>query len=63
VLQPDDPTEFLQLTGVKSPARPGVRWVPGRGVLIVDRRPTIIQVPCTGIGHGPRDTSGELVRA
>ncbi|MAT03493.1 MAG: hypothetical protein CL424_00370, partial [Acidimicrobiaceae bacterium] len=44
VLQPDDPTEFLQLTGVRLALRPGLRLVPGRGVLLVDRRPTVVQV-------------------
>jgi S-DNA-T family DNA segregation ATPase FtsK/SpoIIIE len=44
VLHPDDPTEFLQLTGMKLPLRPGVRLVPGRGVLLTDRRPVVVQV-------------------
>jgi S-DNA-T family DNA segregation ATPase FtsK/SpoIIIE len=44
VLQPDDPSEFLQATGVKLPARPGLRMPPGRGVLLTDRTPSIIQV-------------------
>lgn len=44
VLRPDDPTDFLQLTGVKLRLRPGLRLVPGRGVLLVDREPTTVQV-------------------
>ena len=44
VLQPDDPSEFLQLTGVKLPTRPGLAMVPGRGVLLVDRQPSIVQI-------------------
>jgi hypothetical protein len=44
VLQPDDPGEFLQLTGVRLDARPGTRWVPGRGVLVADRVPHVLQV-------------------
>jgi S-DNA-T family DNA segregation ATPase FtsK/SpoIIIE len=44
VLRPDDPSEFLQLTGVKLPVRPGLAMVPGRGVLLVDRRPSIVHV-------------------
>ena len=44
VLQPDDPSEFLQATGVKLPVRPGLRMPPGRGVLLADRTPSIIQV-------------------
>ncbi len=43
-LQPDDPTEFFQTTGVKAPIRPGTPIPPGRGVLVVDRQPVIIQV-------------------
>jgi S-DNA-T family DNA segregation ATPase FtsK/SpoIIIE len=44
VLQPDDPTEFLQLTGLRLALRPGIRLVPGRGVLVAERRPTVVQV-------------------
>ncbi|MEZ5294834.1 MAG: hypothetical protein R2697_00750 [Ilumatobacteraceae bacterium] len=44
VLRPDDPTDFLQLAGVKLRLRPGLRLVPGRGVLLVDRGPTTVQV-------------------
>ncbi len=44
VLQPDDPGEFLQITGVRAPGRPGLPMPPGRGVLLADRRPTIVQV-------------------
>ncbi|MGY6500713.1 MAG: FtsK/SpoIIIE domain-containing protein [Acidimicrobiales bacterium] len=44
VLQPDDAVEFFQMTGVKAPLRPGTSMPPGRGVLLVDRRPTVVQV-------------------
>ena len=44
ILQPDDPSEFLQTTGVKLAIRPGLRMPPGRGVLLTDRTPTIIQL-------------------
>ncbi|WP_040493073.1 FtsK/SpoIIIE domain-containing protein [Ilumatobacter nonamiensis] len=44
VLQPDDATEILQATGVKAPLRPGQRMVPGRGILIIDRIPSVVQV-------------------
>ena len=44
VLQPDDASDVMQATGVKSPTRPGMRMVPGRGVLVRDRMPTVIQV-------------------
>ena len=43
-LQPDDPVEFFQMTGVKPPIRPGTPMPPGRGVLLVDRKPILIQV-------------------
>ena len=43
-LTPDDPTEFLQATGVRWPVRPGLSLPPGRGVLVVDRVPTVLQV-------------------
>ena len=46
VLGADDPTEFLQLTGLKLPIRPGLRIVPGRAVLLTDRRPTVVQIVC-----------------
>jgi S-DNA-T family DNA segregation ATPase FtsK/SpoIIIE len=44
LLQPDDPAEFVQITGVKLPRRPGVSWPPGRGVLVADRVPRIVHV-------------------
>ena len=44
VLRPDDAGEFLQMTGIKPPIRPGVSMPPGRGVLVTDREPTVIQV-------------------
>ena len=44
VLQPDDPGEFLQVPGVRLDARPGTRWVAGRGVLVADRVPHVLQV-------------------
>ena len=44
VLQPDDPGEFLQMTGVRLDPRPGTHWEPGRGVLVADRVPRIVQV-------------------
>ena len=47
-LQPDDPVEFFQTTGVKPPIRPGTPMPPGRGVLVVDRRPTMVQVAVPG---------------
>jgi S-DNA-T family DNA segregation ATPase FtsK/SpoIIIE len=50
VLQPDDPGEFLQSTGVKLALRPGLRRRPGRGVLLVDRVPTVVQVASASSG-------------
>jgi S-DNA-T family DNA segregation ATPase FtsK/SpoIIIE len=43
-LQPDDAVEFFQQTGVKPPIRPGTPMPPGRGVLLVDRSPILVQV-------------------
>jgi S-DNA-T family DNA segregation ATPase FtsK/SpoIIIE len=47
VLRPDDASDFLQMTGIKPPIRPGVAMPPGRGVLVADRQPTVIQVART----------------
>ncbi len=44
VLRPDDPNDFLTTTGVKLTLRPGTELPPGRGVLLVDRLPTVVQV-------------------
>ena len=44
VLRPDDPSDFLATTGVKLSIRPGTDVPPGRGVLLVDRVPTIVHV-------------------
>ena len=44
VLRPDDPSDFLATTGVKLSIRPGTDVPPGRGVLLVDRIPTILHV-------------------
>ena len=44
ILCPDDASEFVQTTGVKLPQRPGMAWVPGRGVLLADRVPRVVQV-------------------
>jgi S-DNA-T family DNA segregation ATPase FtsK/SpoIIIE len=54
VLQPDDPTEFLQLTGSKLSLRLGLRLPVGRGVLLVDRQPTTLQVALPHRGLTPR---------
>jgi S-DNA-T family DNA segregation ATPase FtsK/SpoIIIE len=56
VLQPADPSEFVQATGVRLPVRPGLRVVAGRGVLLTDRIPTVVQVarpshPAIGRDH------------
>ena len=44
VMQPDDPGEFLQMTGLRLDPRPGTQWVPGRGVLVADRVARVVQV-------------------
>jgi DNA segregation ATPase FtsK/SpoIIIE, S-DNA-T family len=43
-LQPDDPMELFQATGVRPPVRPGTPMPPGRGVLLIDRMPAMVQV-------------------
>jgi S-DNA-T family DNA segregation ATPase FtsK/SpoIIIE len=70
VLQPDDPSEFLQATGVKLPIRPGLRMPPGRGVLLADRTPSIIQIAVAparlvspAAGLRPTDGLGRPARA
>jgi S-DNA-T family DNA segregation ATPase FtsK/SpoIIIE len=52
-LQPDDAVEFFQTTGIKPPIRPGTPMPPGRGVLIADRRPTLVQVVRSARGARP----------
>lgn len=44
ILQPDGPRDIQDLTGVIPDLRPGVAMPPGRGVLIADRVPTVLQV-------------------
>ena len=58
LLQPDDAAEFMQLTGVKLPHRPGVRWLPGRGVLLADRVPQLVQVAQVGPGTAAGQEGG-----
>ena len=48
VLRPDDPGQFLQLTGTRLDIRPGVPLVPGRGVLLADRVARVVQVALPG---------------
>jgi S-DNA-T family DNA segregation ATPase FtsK/SpoIIIE len=47
LLRPESASEVDQLAGVRTRFRPGVTFPPGRGVLVVDRQPTLLQV-----GHG-----------
>jgi S-DNA-T family DNA segregation ATPase FtsK/SpoIIIE len=44
LLQPDSAGEVMQYTGVRPQLRPGYKLTPGRGVLIVNRQPMLIQV-------------------
>ncbi len=62
ILQPDDPSEFLQTTGVKLAIRPGLRMPPGRGVLLTDRTPTVIQLAVVP-GPTPGPSPGRAARA
>jgi S-DNA-T family DNA segregation ATPase FtsK/SpoIIIE len=48
VLQPDTASDVLQYTGVRPQLRPGYKLGAGRGVLIVHRQSTLIQV-ATGV--------------
>ena len=43
-LRPETPREIHELTGVAPTIRPGLPMPPGRGVLIVNRRATVLQV-------------------
>lgn len=44
VLVPDDPGEFARITGLRRSWRPGLELCAGRGLLVVDRAATLIQV-------------------
>ena len=50
ILRPDDAGDFLQMTGIKPPIRPGLAMPPGRGVLVADREPTVMQVARRAVG-------------
>jgi S-DNA-T family DNA segregation ATPase FtsK/SpoIIIE len=54
VLRPDDAGEFLAMTGVRLPIRPGVELPPGRGVLLADRVASVLQVALPGADDGGR---------
>jgi S-DNA-T family DNA segregation ATPase FtsK/SpoIIIE len=45
LLQPADAAEIVQSTGARVSLRPGLQMVPGRGVFLADRQPTVVQVP------------------
>jgi S-DNA-T family DNA segregation ATPase FtsK/SpoIIIE len=44
VLQPGSVGEVYAQLGVRPPLRPGLKMTPGRGVLLIDRIPTVVQV-------------------
>lgn len=44
VLRPEGPREVQELVGVMPDMRPGLAIPPGRGVLVVDRIPAVVQV-------------------
>ncbi len=50
VLRPDDAAEVDQLAGARMRFRPGIRFPPGRAVLVVDRRPTVVQIGQPPVG-------------
>lgn len=58
LLRPDDAGEFVQMTGVKLPQRPGLTWAPGRGVLLADRVPLVVQVATGAAAGAVRDHEG-----
>ncbi|PIE31719.1 MAG: hypothetical protein CSA55_05095 [Ilumatobacter coccineus] len=43
VIQPDDPAEFFRMVGLRVTGRPGVELPPGRGFLLADRNPVVVQ--------------------
>ena len=47
LLQPTDAAEIVQATGTRVSLRPGLQMVPGRGVFLADRQPTVVQVAVT----------------
>ncbi|HEY1118403.1 MAG TPA: hypothetical protein VGE43_11905, partial [Acidimicrobiales bacterium] len=53
VLQPAGAAEVDQLAGVRMKLRPGARFPPGRGVLVVDRRATVVQVGSMKVHETP----------
>ena len=44
MLQPDNTSDVLSVTGVRPQLRPGYKMSPGRGVLIANRLPVVVQV-------------------
>ena len=44
ILQPETAADVLASTGVRPQLRPGYKMRPGRGVLIVNRQPVVVQV-------------------
>jgi hypothetical protein len=44
ILQPETASDVLSSTGVRPQLRPGYKMRPGRGVLIANRVPVVVQV-------------------
>ena len=44
LLRPESAAEIDQITGVRMRLRPGATFPPGRGVLVVERHPTVVQI-------------------
>jgi hypothetical protein len=49
LLQPVDDGETQTVIGSRFPLRPGLPMPPGRGVLLADRTPVIVQVGVVGV--------------
>ncbi|MGF1595596.1 MAG: FtsK/SpoIIIE domain-containing protein [Acidimicrobiales bacterium] len=60
-LRPPGAREVQELTGCLPRLRPGLTLVAGRGVLVVDRQPVVVQVAEGGAGAGAT-TAGPLTR-
>lgn len=55
MLQPDTASDVLQHTGVRPQLRPGFKMSAGRGVLIADRQPMLIQAAVGADDPGATD--------
>jgi S-DNA-T family DNA segregation ATPase FtsK/SpoIIIE len=47
-LQPDDPAQFMAVTGLRRSLRPGLDTPPGRAIVVADRNQTTVQIAVPG---------------